>query len=502
MQANQSRPVQLLPVIVASAVIIAQLAISAVDVGNAEVKFGAASTLTRGIPTTTPTATSTAGTVTPVPLGTWVGWPERPTDELHLEDIELRDVYFPSPDEGWAVGSGSNRGWNDVAIILHYRDGEWAVDESLSQTDRDNMRLYAIDGTGPDNIWAVGKDYQPLIYRGGDIAALVHYDGERWIKFDVESLRLASRAVLNDIDMLMGDNGVEGWAISQRSISTQASYVLHLIDGRWEKQTEINGQDLTTIDMVDATDGWIVSKNADDIAYYYWYHNGRWQNKSSWGAQMFGVSMADALYGWAVGPDGSADEYIGECHDPEPNRPCHWYQYTIPGPNGRVLQIDLYDIQLLSRYDGWLVGSHRQVASSVVHYERHSRDITSRGSLNWQLMEIASDPVENLYGIYMLPGPGGWATDGWAVGEDGAILHYEGPTPPATATPTPTNTATATPTNTITFTPTNTATPTPTATMTRQPTSTATPTPSPTVSPTPEPPQWHIYLPFIARNNR
>lgn len=448
--------------------------------------------------TTTATATSTAGVVTPVPLGQWVGWPSRPTDTLSLEDVELRDVYFPSADEGWAVGFGKRRlaGWDDVAIILHYQDNEWRVDESLALEDRRDVRLLAIDGTGPDNIWAVGKDYDPLIFRDGDIAAFLHYDGDQWHKLDVSRLGRAAWAVLTDIAMVLDSEGnPEGWAISLPGDDGRGSYVLHFTDGEWQLQREINRKKLWTIDMVSATDGWIVAEdtNCNNESgcrnLFFWYHRGRWEDKASWGPPMYGVSMADALYGWAVGPSGFVDEYIGECHDPRPNRPCHWLQDTITGPDGRTMGIDFWDIQLMSRYDGWLVGNHHDVASSVVHYVRRSQDVTSR-RYDWNMVDIVNDPVKDMFGLYMLPGPDGWAVDGWAVGEDGAILHYEGPQQPPTATPT----ATPTPTGTASVTPSLTASP----SMTLS----ATPPPSPTSTPsaTPQPPEQHIFLPFVAHN--
>ncbi len=453
--------------------------------------------------TTTPTATSTAGVVTPVPVGSWVAWPERPTDALPLEGIELRDVYFPTPDEGWAVGFGSNRGWYDVAIILHYQNGHWSVDESLPQADRDEMRLHAIAGTGPDNIWAVGKDYKPLIYRDGDVAALVHYDGEKWSKLDVSFLGRAAWAVLTDIAMVVNDAGdPEGWAISRPGADGRGSYILHLVNGRWEMQTEVNSKILWTIDMVSASDGWIVAEDERrGINFFFWYRDGTWENKSSWGGPMYAVSMADALYGWAVGPSGNADEYVGECHHPLPNRPCHWLQFTITNSDGRIMGIDFQDIQLLSRYDGWLVGKHRDASSSVVHYERIAEDVTVR-VINWRPMEIANDPVQDLYGIYMLPGPDGWAVDGWAVGAGGAILHYEGPAQPASPTPTATLTSTSTPQPTPMPTSTATSVATPTATWTVTPSATPSLTPSPTPTPSvPLPKPRLAYLPFVARGS-
>ena len=465
-------------------------------VGNDSARAGTSPASTSTPATSTATATSTAGILTPVPLGSWVTWPERPTDALGLEDIELRDVYFPSADEGWAVGFGKKRlpGWDDVAIILHYQDGEWTVDESLPLEDRRDVRLNAIGGTGPDDIWAVGKDRRPLFFGNGDVAAIVHYDGEGWTKYDIELLQRAARGVLTDVDMVMGDDGVEGWAISKPSADGDGGYVLHLVGGQWEMQTSLNGKILWTIDMVDATEGWIVSEDARrGINFFYWYHGGRWADRSSWGGPMYGVSMADPLYGLTVGELDHADEYYGECHEVPPVAGCGWKQHPGIRVDGAQLQVDYQDVQLLSRHDGWLVGTHRTSGSTVVHYERLTQEVSqaTRSAINWLLMPIKDDPRKDLFGLYMQAGPDGWAVDGWAVGEDGAILHYEGPAQPATATPTPT--ATATPTGTATAT----ASPTPTATMSPTPSPSTTPMPSPTAQPT----HWHLYLPLLARNS-
>lgn len=447
-----------------------------------------------------PTPTPAVGTVTPVPLGSWAGWPEDPTDGLLLQDVELRDVYFPTPDEGWAVGFGQRGQDTDVAIILHYEDGEWRVDDGLTQTARDDVRLYAVDGTSPDNIWAVGKDRRPLIYPQGDVAALIHYDGEQWSKYDIEPLGLAGRAVLLDVDMLLGENGPEGWAISQRNVQNdRGGYVLHFDpeQNAWHLQREINNHALLAIDMVDAADGWIIGNKGKGAAFYC-FQNGLWGCGSIWGGlpeekTAIGVSMADRLYGWAVGPSGSAYEYVGTCHSSDPRVYCTWNLERL------TIDRDLHAVQLMSRYDGWSVGGRRDITSLVLHYQRLSVDVNSRRDVTWTLMDVENDPAESLYGIHMLPGPDGWAVDGWAVGEDGAILRYQGPTPAATGTPTSTHTPTPTSTATSTATVTLTPTPTETSPPTGTPTPTPTPSPSPTASATPEPDEWEVYLPLLMR---
>jgi len=416
-------------------------------------------------------------------------------------------VYFSSRDEGWAVGYAWDRvNRYHVPLILHYRDGVWEVDESLPLRDRAYVRLNAIDGVGRSDVWAVGRDFDPMLDR--DMAAILHYDGMRWSKVNVEGLGPAGEAILTDVDMEMGSDGVEGWAISLRG-SRNFGYVLHYREGEgWREQFDVGVNDLLAISMVDATEGWIVARDGSGgFGRHFWYRGGLLGHGSSWGPPMLTVSMAGPLFGWALGADGQATEYVGGCHGPDlGDGVCHWNQYTISGANGRVIQVDFYAIQLLSPYDGWVVGERSSPnTSTVIHYERSSTDPhpkRHRSSIVWRPMPVQNDPGRDLYGLYMIPGPEGWAIDGWAVGDDGVILHYLGPEPP---TPTPTSTATPTPTVTLTATPTPTLTP--TSTSTPSPTLTATPTPTVTLTPTPSPTATRgisrrlVLLPLVARNH-
>lgn len=458
--------------------------------------------------TGTPAVTPTTGAVEAGRVGQWeTWWPEIPRGLLDplMENVELRDVYFPTPDEGWAVGSASYSNWHDVGIILHYRDGEWVLDESLAPEDRNHMRLYGIHGTDADHVWAVGKDYQHLIWRDGDVALFLRYDAaaERWERYPVERMLRAARAVVRDVRFLENEEGlVEGWATSELG-ADGSGFVYHYLEGEgWQKVHEVNGQHLWGLDMVNTKDGWIVGTRPNEIAYYHWLRNGQRGHGSSWGGEIRTVSLADPLFGMSAGLSGNYAEYRGTCHAGEPD--CHWYQDVIKGPSGGALQRDVWDIQLMSRYDGWLVGGDDFVGSTIIHYERRTSDIWSRANIRWTLVDVENDPDKTLYGLHMLPGPDGWAVDGWAVGEDGVILHYQGPdtaggqTP--TATPTATATAIVTLTPSATMSPTVKLTPTPSATAAESPT--APTTPGPTRTPTATTPASQLStlrLPLVRR---
>jgi hypothetical protein len=326
----------------------------------------------------------------------------------------------------------------------------------------------------------------------------------------------AARAVVRDVQFLENEQGlVEGWATSELGADGSGFVYHYLEDEGWQPLHEVNGQNLWGIDMVNSEDGWVVGTRPNEITYYHWLHNGQRGHGSSWGGGIRAVSLADPLFGISAGLSGNYAEYRGTCHAGEPD--CHWYQDVIKGPSGGALQRDVWDIQLMSRYDGWLVGGDQFAGSTIIHYERRSSNIWTRANIQWTLAGVENDPGKTLYGLHMLPGPDGWAVDGWAVGEDGVIMHYQGPdatsgqtptaTPSATSTATVTLTpsATASPTLPATASPTVTLTPTPSATATEPsetPTAPATPTPTPTPTATiPASQISNLYLPLVRRGH-
>ena len=67
---------------------------------------------------------------------------------------EINDIYFVTPDEGFAVGNNG--------LLLHYTNGEWSLIDSPVNTD-----LFSISFVNPDMGWAVGAEGKILRYQSG-----------------------------------------------------------------------------------------------------------------------------------------------------------------------------------------------------------------------------------------------------------------------------------------------------------------------------------------------
>lgn len=115
--------------------------------------------------------TSWTPTTVPVPTGRQ-GW--------------LQGVYDLSPTNAWAVGLSepNNQGNSGLATLIeHWNGTDWSIVTSPNPVEPDEStgsldQLMAVSGTGPDDIWAVGWDYDA---RNGYIRAIfVHWNGSEW----------------------------------------------------------------------------------------------------------------------------------------------------------------------------------------------------------------------------------------------------------------------------------------------------------------------------------
>ncbi|HID87040.1 MAG TPA: hypothetical protein EYP55_06620, partial [Anaerolineae bacterium] len=362
-------------------------------------------------PTTTPAATETAtstptGTAQPTaaPLGTWSEWPS-PTDK------DLNAVHMVSAEEGWAVGGELNpRTSQYEGVILHYDGDRWTVDAELEGISLDSVYLVSAEEG-----WAVGKRRRRN--SGEEEGVILHYDGTGWSILSVDELNPPlPPPPLRDVHMVSPD---EGWAVGEQGI------ILHYQDGQWSRYDSPTRINLNGIDMVSANDGWIVG----DEAYQVWY-NGHWggTGDSKWiggDKAIHDVSMASPTYGWSVA-DGPLNvlKYSGSCHRGEHD--CDW-DAEMAGDN--VLQ-SLRAVFMVSETDGWAVGdADPYVRGTILHFAGEAGVPVNK---RWRLVDC---PVKkDLRGLYMVS-----ADEGWAVGEDGTILHYlRQLTPTATATPSPT----------------------------------------------------------------
>ncbi|MCP4423024.1 MAG: DUF11 domain-containing protein, partial [Chloroflexi bacterium] len=144
------------------------------------------------------------------------------------------------------------------------------------------------------------------------------------------------------------------------------------------------------------------------------------------------------------------------------------------------------------------IGLENTDGSDGVQYGYDDLVIADGMAICFDLIEVASVPIEITYGVTVDAGASGVLTNNVVHNTDNPGSMEAGASvdvvvEPPTFTPTPTSTSTSTPTATFTPTPTSTspptATPTPTSTFTPTPTSTSppttTPTPTSTFTPTP-----------------
>jgi len=125
----------------------------------------------------------------------------RPLDRAALAGVAGRfdDVWFDTPGRGWAVGSNGDED-TSIEPVLAAWDGEtWAV--SSDEASLGTAALLGIDGSGADDVWAVGWSTDGF---GRDTLA-AHFDGTSW---DVMSS--APDGELSDVRVLADD---DVWAV-------------------------------------------------------------------------------------------------------------------------------------------------------------------------------------------------------------------------------------------------------------------------------------------------
>ena len=395
------------------------------------------------------------------PAGAWSRWAEQPTQ------VDLRDLYLYSQNEGWAVGGSGVEGTaGGLPVVLRLTGGRWLVLNDLPEEMQLNVRFNAVDGTGPDNVWVAGQESRTGS-SGQSSGALWHYDGATWERVSLPNDSLG--AGLTDVDVVATEAGYEVWAIS-RANARNTSYILRGNGLSWDDET-IQNRSLLGIHMLNTEEGQIVTMGAGGApdGHHLWYHDGFWQATSVWTPQpLNAVSMAEPTYGWAVGNRGATDEYVGQCHNSTID--CRWNaRQAVRSPGGAPVNTDLWDVQIVSRQEGWVVGEPWGGRSTVAYLAQES-------SPKWRIVPVEDDPAQTLYGLAIWTGVDGHAVEGWAVGAHGTILHYA--VPPGDATPAATVTATPLPSVTPGVTPTST----------------------PTRLPTPTPSRWSAFLSLTLRD--
>lgn len=139
---------------------------------------------------------------------------------------DLSDVYFASPNDGWAVGA--------MGTIIHYDGVSWST-----FTSPVNKGLNDIDGISGSDILAVG-----------DTGTIIHYDGVSW-----STQASPFGQAINGLDML---SATEAWAGGNNG------NILEYNGSTWSSVPSPVSEKLNGFFMISPTEGWGVG-NAGTI---------------------------------------------------------------------------------------------------------------------------------------------------------------------------------------------------------------------------------------------
>lgn len=138
----------------------------------------------------------------------------------------LYAVHGSGPDDVWAVGAQTRTGTNlAVPLVLHYDGTAWSLVDDLP--DVGNSRLEGVYAISPDNVWATG-----LFPVGSEQAAFLHWDGTSWTARPLPGpAQYGLHHLYQDIDGTDGDVWAVGGSLDRTTLDVTPR-IAHLDCGR------------------------------------------------------------------------------------------------------------------------------------------------------------------------------------------------------------------------------------------------------------------------------
>jgi photosystem II stability/assembly factor-like uncharacterized protein len=329
------------------------------------------------------------------------------------------DPTLPSPLYMWGVAFNSGKGvavGNSGIVFTTANGTDW---ENVSGPSVNNLTAvtFALDGI---NGWAVGDAGTVLSTSNG---------GTSWVREPGIGGNFTGLSVVSATDV---------WAV------TNNRQIYHYSSGSWGLHTTLAGSfNLKGVHFANSTNGWAVGRvNVGGVNRHVYYYNG-----TSWSVQagfcdstigttmMNSVHFVDASRGWVVG----AGRWIARTTDGGTSWTCttvgpaastwnavHFIDAStgwVVGSSGRIYKTtdgganwspqastttttNLLGVRFSDANNGWVVGGLGFVA------------YTQNGGSTWT-RQLPVGTNQSLNGIYFTPG----GLEGWAVGDNGVILH-------------------------------------------------------------------------------
>lgn len=304
----------------------------------------------------------------------------------------------------WGVGDHDvwAIGWEGA---FHWDGDTWQKLPTTSVVS--DYRFNDVWASGPNDVWVAGyKD-------GVDKGSVLHFDGNSWA---------VSVSGLPDLKAVWGAAPGDIWTISEKGT------IHHLQADRWAAAASGTIEYLSGLHGCSADDVWAVGANGTVL---HW-DGKRWQDRSPGVSTLFNsVWCENAQRAWVVGERGEMLHWDGEWSVPSAQHvgPLRSLASTSRGPLAvgeyntvlrrgsrgwqreqggfadRYPNVDLYDMHGSKPDDIWAVGAQ----GAIVHWDGQS----------WH----AFDPISSraLHAVWAVS-----PEDVWAAGEQAAILHFDG----------------------------------------------------------------------------
>jgi photosystem II stability/assembly factor-like uncharacterized protein len=180
----------------------------------------------------------------------------------------------------------------------------------------------------------------------------------------------------------------DGW------IGGSGGTLLHWDGNSWSLCASPTTTNIRAIDMLAPDNGWAIGgDSAGHSAILHW--NGtQWQLVTEYSDRyIYDLDLLSATDGWAVGTLGDI---------------WHWNGSILEWIDGPVMH-DLYEVRILAPNDGWAIGGDwASFDSSILHWN----------GVAWSVIAEVEDILNDL--DFVSP------TNGWAVGQKGTIMRWDG----------------------------------------------------------------------------
>ncbi len=322
----------------------------------------------------------------------------------------LYDVHFISEHAGWAVGNavdvapGSDFGEGGESLIIHTADGGETWEQQRSGVFNIPLRTvhFSTDQIG----WCAGE---------GGVLLRTTDAGETWNRIET-----GTESNLHDI--FIGER--RGWVVGEWGTllrTTDAGETFTEVTA-----PELRKQSLRGVHFVGREQGWIVTQGAAGGGIYGTQDAGEtWVLQHSADVALFDVHFVDSEQGWVVGDQrqifvttdgGRSWEFVTRGSNAR-----HAGSYGQPSYFGRerLHTFTLYSVDFVESGQGWVVGDLGAVLHRSVDSKRGGGGITQTGWRHQRggpRFHNSADGV--LLGVDFIS-----ARLGWAVGENGTILH-------------------------------------------------------------------------------